>query len=249
MKKSLTGKSCIVTGASRGIGRAIAERLGRDGASVIVNYLRNDGEAAATASAIQASGTRAVAVQGNVASPRDIQRLFDAAAAHFGGVDILVNNAGVALEENTPLSGVDDDAFDRLFEINVRGVFMALREAARRMADHGRIVNISSTVVPMALPGYSVYAGTKAAVDVFTRILSKELEGRNITVNAVAPGPVETDLFNAGKTEAVKQRMADMSPLHRLGQPDDIAEVVAFLVSGEGGWINGQIIRANGGMV
>lgn len=246
--KELSGKSCIVTGASRGIGRAVAERLGREGASVIVNYFRKADEAHAVSTVINASGGRGIAVQGDVGKTGDIQKLFDAAVDHFGKIDILINNAGVSLERTSPIAEVSEEQFDRLFEINTRGVFMALREAARRMADHGRIINLSSTVVPMALPGYSIYAGTKAAVETFTRILSKELEGRNITVNAVAPGPVETDLFNAGKTAAVKQRMADMCPLHRLGQPEDIAEVVAFLASDQGGWINGQIIRANGGM-
>jgi 3-oxoacyl-[acyl-carrier protein] reductase len=248
MMKSLSGKACIVTGASRGIGRAVAERLGREGASVIVNYFQKADEAQKVSSVINASGGHGIAVQGDAGKTRDIQKLFDAAVDHFGKVDILINNAGVALEQKRPISEVSDEQFDRLFEINARGVFMALREAARRMADHGRIVNLSSTVIPMALPGYSVYAGTKAAVEAFTRILSKELEGRNITVNAVAPGPVVTELFNAGKTEAVKQRMADMCPLRRLGQPEDIANVVAFLVSDQGGWINGQVIRANGGM-
>lgn len=148
-----------------------------------------------------------------------------------------------------PIAEVSDDVFDRLFAVNTRGVFSALREGARRIADHGRIITLSSTVVSMALPGYGIYAATKAAVEVLTRILSKELGDRNITVNAVAPGPVDTDLFNAGKTEAVKQQMADMCPLHRLGRPEDIANVVAFLVSDQGGWVNGQIVRANGGMV
>ena len=246
--KALSGKACIVTGASRGIGRAVAERLGREGASVIVNYFRKANEAHAVSTVINASGGQGIAVQGDVGKTGDIRKLFDAAVDHFGKIDILINNAGVSLEQTRPIAEVSEEQFDRIFEINTRGVFMALREAARRMADHGRIINLSSTVVPMALPGYSVYAGTKAAVEAFTRILSKELEGRNITVNAVAPGPVETDLFNTGKTEAVKQRMADMCPLRRLGQPADIADVVAFLVSEQGGWINGQIIRANGGM-
>jgi len=245
----LTGKVCLVTGASRGIGRAIAERLGRDGASVIVNYFQHAKDALAVASTINASGGRGIPVQGDIGKPEDVRKLFDAAVDRFGKIDILINNAGIAVAQKNPIAEVSDGTFDRLFAVNTRGVFMALREGARRMADHGRIITLSSTVVPMALPGYGVYAATKAAVEAFTRVLSKELDGRNITVNAVAPGPVDTDLFNAGKTEAVRQQMADMCPLHRLGQPEDIANVVAFLVSDQGGWINGQIIRANGGMI
>ncbi|GBC60476.1 3-ketoacyl-ACP reductase [Desulfonema ishimotonii] len=249
MTKTLAGKVAIVTGASRGIGRAIAEQLGADGASVVVNYAKSEKKALEAVSAIESSGSKSVAVRGDVSRTEEIQRLFRVAGERFGPVDILVNNAGIATERTIPVSDITDEQFDRLFAVNVRGTFMALREASRHMANGGRIINLSSTVVPMGLPGYSVYAGTKAAVDIFTRILSKELEGRNITVNAVAPGPVDTDLFNQGKTAEIRQRMADMCPLKRLGTPEDIARVVAFLVSDGGGWVNGQIIRANGGMV
>lgn len=245
----LSEKTAIVTGASRGIGRAIAERLGGMGASVTVNFRKNEKEAEEAVAAIVSAGGKAEAVQGNVAVTEDVKRLFDRTEERFGRVDILVNNAGIAMEKTTPVADITDEQFDRLFAVNTRGTFLALREAARRMADGGRIINLSSTVVPMALAGYSVYGGSKAAVDLFTRILSKELEGRFITVNAVAPGPVDTDLFNRGKTEETKQRMAEMCPLKRLGQPSDIADLVAFLVSEQGRWVNGQIIRANGGMV
>jgi 3-oxoacyl-[acyl-carrier protein] reductase len=174
--------------------------------------------------------------------------LFDEAETIFGHVNILVNNAGIALPKLTNIVDVLEDQFDHLFSVNCRGVFLALQQAALRMPEGGRIVNVSTTIIPMALPGYSVYAGTKAAVEMFTRILSKELSGKNITVNAVSPGPVETELFNRNKTEEVKKRMAEMAPLKRLGQPLDIARIVAFLVGEDGGWVNGQIIRANGGM-
>ncbi len=246
--KPLEGKTALITGASRGIGRAIALRLASAGASVAVNYVGNDGAANDVVEKIRKNSGRAVALQGDVGRTEDVGRLFDETETAFGALDILVNNAGVALEKTTPIAETSDDQFDRLFAVNARGTFMPLREAARRIRDGGRIINMSTTIIRMALPGYAVYAGTKAAVEMFTRILSKELEGRGITVNAVAPGPVETDLFNTGKTEEVKQRMADMAPLKRLGQPEDIARVVAFLASPEGQWVNGQILYANGGM-
>lgn len=244
----LAGKVAIVTGGARGIGRAIAERLGADGAHVAVNYRSEEKQAEAATARIQKSGVRAVAVQADVSKTEDVQKLFKTTIDLFGTVDILVNNAGIALPHRPPVAEVTDEEYDRLFAVNARGVFMALREAARKLADGGRIVNIASTVNAMALPGYSVYAGTKAAVEIWTKIFAKELSGKQITVNAVAPGPVETELFNEGKTEADKRRMAEMCPLGRLGRPEDIARAVAFLAGPDGAWINGQILLANGGI-
>ncbi len=245
---SLKGRIAIVTGSSRGIGKAIATRFAAEGASVIINFMTGAKEAEAVVEEIARQGGSAAAVQADASTPGGVAALFDAAEKKFGPVSVLVNNAGISLHKLIPISEVSDEQFDRVFSVNCRGVFVSLREASRRMPDGGRIVNISSTLTAMPLAGYSVYAGSKAAVEMFTRILAKELEGRNITVNAISPGPVDTELFNRGKTEEVKRRLADMAPLKRIGTPSDIASVAVFLAGDDGGWINGQVVRANGGM-
>lgn len=237
----------IVTGGSRGIGAAISERLAADGHAVVINYAGRRDAAEALASRLVAGGAEAIALQADVSDPVAVQRLFDAVEARYGGVDALINNAGI-LEQAT-LAQVDDAAFDRLIAINLKGSFNGMREAARRLRDGGRIVNLSTSLVGTRLETYGVYAATKAAVETMTAILSKELRGRAITVNAVAPGPTATDLFLEGKSPELIERLAKMNPLERLGTPADIAAVVAFLAGPQGGWINGQIIRANGGMV
>jgi 3-oxoacyl-[acyl-carrier protein] reductase len=239
----------IVTGASRGIGAAIARRLAHDGHAVVVNYAGNAAEAAKVVDAIVAAGGAAVAVQANVARSADARRLFDEAVAAFGHVDVLVNNAGVMAAALPMLADTDDATFDRLFDVNVKGSFNTMREAATRLRAGGHIVNFSTSVIGLALPGYAIYAATKAAIEVMTNILAKEMRGRNITVNAVAPGPTATALFFDGKTPEQIERMAKMAPLERLGEPEDIARAVAMLVSGDAGWINGQTLRANGGLV
>ncbi|HMA51812.1 MAG TPA: SDR family oxidoreductase [Magnetospirillaceae bacterium] len=238
-------KVAIVTGASRGIGAAIAERLAQDGFTVIVNYAGSAEPAEALIRKIEQAGGSALAAQADVTDPAAVKRLFDSAEAAFGGVDVLVNNAGIM--ENAPLADSSDEMFDRQIAVNLKGTFNGLREAARRLRDGGRIVNSSSSVIGMYHPNYAVYAATKGAVEAMTHVLSKELRGRSITVNAVAPGPVATELFLKGKPQQVIDTLANLSPLQRLGQPSDIADVVSFLVGPQGGWINGQVLRPNGG--
>lgn len=246
MNTTRNAQIAIVTGASRGIGAAIARRLSNDGFAVVVNYAASASEADALAAELNAAGGRAIAVKADVAKAADVRRLFETAEQQLGKVDVLVNNAGVI--KPTPLADTSDELYDRAFDINVRGTFNTLREAAARMNDGGRIVNFSSTTLALNLPGYAIYNATKASVEAFTHVFAKELRGRNITVNAVAPGPVATSLFFDGKTEAQIQHFAKMPPLERLGQPEDIASVVAFVVSSEAGWVNGQVLRANGGL-
>jgi 3-oxoacyl-[acyl-carrier protein] reductase len=241
------GKVAIVTGASRGIGSAVAERLARDGFAVVVNYSGSADTAAALVSKIETSGGRALAIKADVSDPRAVREMFTTAVSQLGGVDVLVNNAGVMLLSS--LGETDDASFDRQVAINLKGTFNTLREAATHLRSGGRIVNFSSSVVGLLQPGYSVYAATKAAVEAMTKVFAKELRGRNITVNTIAPGPTATDLFLNGKPQAVVDHLAKMAPLERLGQPDDIARAVSFLAGADGAWINGQTLRANGGII
>jgi 3-oxoacyl-[acyl-carrier protein] reductase len=240
-------KVAIVTGASRGIGAAIAERLAHDGFTIIVNYAGSTETAETLVRKIEQAGGKALAAQGDVADPAAVRRLFDSAEAAFGSVDVLVNNAGIM--ENGALADTDDESFERQIAVNLKGTFNGLREAGKRLRSGGRIVNFSSSVVGLYQPNYGVYAATKAAVEAMTHVMSKELRGRSITVNAVAPGPTGTDLFLKGKPQQVVDTLAKLSPLERLGEPADIARVVSFLAGPDGGWINGQILRANGGVI
>ena len=240
-------KVAIVTGSSRGIGAAIAQRLAGDGFAVIINYSGSAAAAEALARQLEQQGGQALAVQADVSDPAAVRALFDAAERAFGGIDVLVNNAGIMV--NAPIGETDDASFDRQIAINLKGSFNTLREAAKRLRNGGRIINFSSSVVGMLQPTYGVYAATKAAVEAMTSVLAKELRGKNITVNAVAPGPTATDLFLNGKPQEVIDRLSKMAPLERLGQPQDIAATVAFLAGADGSWINGQILRANGGII
>ncbi|THK34089.1 SDR family oxidoreductase [Ensifer sp. MPMI2T] len=240
-------KVAIVTGASRGIGAAIGERLGRDGFTVVVNYAGNAAAANEVVRKIEAAGGKAVTAQADVADADAVRRMFDSAETAFGGVDVLVNNAGIMML--SALASADDANFDRQVAVNLKGTFNMLREAAKRLRDGGRVINFSTTVVGLKLETYGVYAATKAAVETMTAIMAKEMRGRYITVNAVAPGPTATDLFLNGKSDELIERMAKMNPLERLGTPEDIAAAVAFLAGPDGGWINGQTLRANGGVI
>ena len=239
----------IVTGASRGIGAAIARRLARDGMQIVVNYASGKAAADALVASMLADGGAAIAVKANVANAGDVQALFAAAEAAFGGVDVLVNNAGIMPPALPALADTDDATFDSLFAINVKGSFNTMRQAATRLRHGGSVVNFSSSVIGLALPGYSIYGASKAAIETMTTIFAKELRGKNITVNAIAPGPTATALFLNGKTAEMIERMRKMAPLERLGTPDDIAAAVAFLTGPDGRWVNGQTLRANGGLV
>jgi 3-oxoacyl-[acyl-carrier protein] reductase len=242
-----TGKIAIVTGASRGIGAAVAARLAKDGLAVVINYSGDVKSAEALAGRIEAGGGRALAIKADVSDPKAVREMFERTEQVFGGVDVLINNAGIM--KLAKIADSDDALFDQQVAINLKGSFNAMREAARRLRDDGRIVNFSTSVVGTKLETYGVYTATKAAIETMTAILSKEMRGRNITVNAVAPGPVATDLFLTGKSAELIDRLAKMNPMERLGTPEDIASVVSFLVGPDGGWINGQVLRANGGMV
>lgn len=239
----------IVTGASRGIGAAIAKRLAADGISVIVNYATKPDAAEAVVRDIRQAGGHAYPVLADVSDPVAVEALFDQAQEVYGAVDILINNAGIIQPGNVPLGDTDDALYQRIFAINTKGTFNTLRVAAKRMPDGGCIVNFSTSVIGLALPGYSIYAASKAAVEAFTQIFAKELRGRNICVNAIAPGPTATDLFFNDKSEQQISALTTQAPLERLGNPQDIANVVAFLVSEQGRWINGQTLRVNGGII
>ncbi|KMO76752.1 3-oxoacyl-[acyl-carrier-protein] reductase FabG [Mycolicibacterium chlorophenolicum] len=239
------GKVAIVTAASRGIGRAVALTLGRRGASVVVNYHGNAGKAQEVVEAIEASGGAAVAVQGSVARRDDVVRLFDAADEAFGGVDIVVNVAGDFIEK--PVAEITDDDVDRVLAINLRGALYVLSEAARRVREGGRILHTSSGATEAPHAGGGLYAASKAAAERIAFALAKELGPRRITVNVVSPGVTQTDGLVA--SDALRERLIAETPLARLGQPQEVAEAFAFLASDEGGWVNGQLIRVNGGVL
>jgi 3-oxoacyl-[acyl-carrier protein] reductase len=244
---AVPAKTAIVTGASRGIGRATALRLARDGFAVAVNYAGNTAKAQEVVQEIKSAGGKAVAVQADIASAGEVGRLFTEAEQALGAIGVVVNSAGIL--KMLPLATAKVEDFDATFATNVRGTFNVLQQAATRVRDGGRIVTLSSSVVGMSLPNYGPYAASKAAVEILARTLANELRGRQITVNAVAPGATATELFFEGKSKEQIDRFTKLAPLERLGTPEDIAGVVAFLVGPDGGWVNGQVLRANGGYV
>lgn len=240
-------KTAIITGAGKGIGAAIARRLAADGHAVLVNYARDQAAAEDVVASVVESGGKARAVQGDVSDPLTMAALFDAAEKNFGAVDILVSNAGTM--RNAVIASATDDDLDQHCAVNLGGTFRGMREAAKRLQNAGRIISISSSVVGLYQPSYGLYAATKAAIEAMTHVLAKELGPRGITVNAVSPGPIETDFFMNGKSEELIRNITRTIPLGRLGAADDIAAIVSFLAGADGGWINGQVIRANGGAI
>ncbi|KZE81796.1 3-ketoacyl-ACP reductase [Paenibacillus elgii] len=245
--KPLEGKVAIITGSSRGIGRVIAERLAGLGAKVAINYAGSPEKAAEVVAGIVQKGGQATAIRADLGKVSDIERLFAQTIAEFGKVDILINNAGLML--NKPLSDVTESDFEKQFAVNVKGTFFACQQAMKHMENNGRIVNFSTSIIGQMFPTYSVYAGTKGAVEQFTRQLAKEFGAKQITINAVAPGPVNTELFTAGKTEEQIEGMKKLNAFGRIGEPEDIADAVELLVSDKSQWITGQTLRVNGGFI
>ncbi|MEV6005996.1 SDR family oxidoreductase [Streptomyces sp. NPDC051976] len=244
---STSPRVAIVTGGSRGIGRQAVSRLAADGYAVVVGYAGNEGEAEAAVEEAVAEGARAVAVRADVAEEQAVAALFDVAEAEFGGIDVVVHAAGRA--HMAPIAELDLAVLDDLHRTNIRGTFVVVQQAVRRVRRGGAIVTFSTSVVGLAFPNYGAYSASKGAVEALTLILARELRGRDVTANAVAPGPTATDMFLDGKDEETIARLAAQPPLERLGAPADIAEVVAFLASPAGHWINGQVVRVNGGII
>lgn len=244
--ETLNGKVVLVTGASRGIGATIANQIAEAGAKVIVNYSGNKEAADKVVEQIIAKGGDAIAVQADVSKTDEVKNLFDIAIAHFGKIDVLVNNAGIMITKL--IKDTTDEDFTRQFDINVKGTFNTMREAATRLENNGSIINFSTSVNRIMLPSYATYVATKAAVEQLTRVFSKEVGSKGINVNSVSPGPTNTELFTNGKPQEVIDRLASLSAFNRLGEPDDIAKIVLFLASDNAKWITAQNIGVNGGM-
>ncbi|HJQ25500.1 MAG TPA: SDR family oxidoreductase [Blastocatellia bacterium] len=247
MADTLKNKTALVTGSSRGIGRAIAERLAADGAAVVINYTRNAAQAQDVVAGILARGGKAVAIQADVARPADVRRLFDEAEKALGPLDIVVANAGVFLKK--PLTESTEEDYNYVFDINSKGVFFTLQEAARRVRDHGRIVAVSSGATKMSFAEAALYLGSKGAVEQFARVLARELGPRNITVNVLSPGLTETDMLDGGLDDAARAWGASLSPFNRIGTAEEVADVAAFIASDAARWLTAQELQAGGGVV
>ncbi|WP_422082137.1 SDR family oxidoreductase [Ulvibacterium sp.] len=244
--KNLSNKVALITGASRGIGAKIASQMAAAGAKVIVNYSGSKSDAEKVAKKIKTNGGDAIAIQADVSNAQDVKNLFDTAMAHYGKVDVLVNNAGIMI--NTLIKDTTDEDFAKQMDVNVKGVFNTLREAAIKLAENGSVINFSTSVNRIMLPTYGPYVATKAAVEQLTRVFAKEVGSRGINVNSISPGPTNTALFTKGKPEAVINRLASLSAFNRIGEPEDIAKIVTFLASDEAKWISAQNLGANGAM-
>src|SRR5579872_4536647 len=244
-EEDIMKKTAIVTGASRGIGRAVAKRLAQDGFAVVVNYLSNAGEAEGVVAEIRRIGGDAISLKADVANQSDVERLFEQTMKKFGSIDVVVHNSGIM--PLSPIGKSDVELFDQVISTNLRGTFLVLAEAAQHVAPGGRIIAFSSSVLAKSFPTYGPYIASKAGVEGLVHVLANELRGRNVTVNAVAPGPVATELFLKGKSEEQIAELSKLPPLERLGQPEDIASVVSFLAGPDGAWVNSQVLRANGG--
>ncbi|MDR3006861.1 MAG: SDR family oxidoreductase [Sphingobacterium sp.] len=243
---TLKNKVILVTGASRGIGAAVAQQLASAGAKVIVNYAGGKDAAEQVVDRIKTQGGDAIALQADVSNTTAVAQLFDQAISHYGKIDVLVNNAGIMITKL--IKDTTDEDFSRQFDINVKGTFNTMREAATKLADHGSIINFSSTTTRLLMPTYGTYVATKGAVEQLTRVFAKEVGARGINVNAILPGPTNTELFTAGKPQEIIDRLASLNAFNRLGEPTDIAKIVAFLASDDAKWISGQTIGANGAM-
>jgi 3-oxoacyl-[acyl-carrier protein] reductase len=244
-EEAMKKRVAIVTGASRGIGKAVAERLAKDGYAVVVNYASSAVEAEQVVGSIQAQGGEAVAIKADVSDPEQVEHLFAETLEKFGSVDAVVQNSGIM--PLSPIGKADVETFDKVINVNLRGTFLVLSHASQHISTGGRIIAFSSSVLTKSFPSYGPYIASKAGVEGLVHVLANELRGRNVTVNAVAPGPIATELFMKDKTDDQVAQFVKMSPLERMGQPSDIASVVSFLAGPDGGWVNSQVLLANGG--
>jgi 3-oxoacyl-[acyl-carrier protein] reductase len=247
MNNQISNKVALITGASRGIGREVAEHLATLGISVVVNYHSNKQEAKEVVKGIEFEGGKAVAIQADISKVSELEKLFKETIGVYGKVDILINNAGLMI--NNPIANVSEEEFDRQFAVNVKGTFFACQQAMKYMEDRGRIINFSTSVTSAMFPSYSVYAASKGAVEQITRQLAKEFGKKGISINAIAPGPVQTELFTQGKSKEQIEMLSKMNSFGRLGMPEDIANMIELLVSEKAHWITGQTIKVNGGFI